>query len=82
MVLFNIKNILRINNEIKREDLYKFSDFPYFAIDKKNFLKKFDSGLTLFSAHHCWSTPSPCGNLSENLDVIKKRGYYFIIKDK
>ena len=40
VVLFNIKNILRINNEIKREDLYKFSDFPYFAIDKKNFLKK------------------------------------------
>ena len=83
VVLFNIKNILRINNEIKREDLYKFSDFPYFAIDKKKFSKKkFDSGLTLFSAHHCWSTPSPCGNLSENLDVIKKRGYYFIIKDK
>ena len=78
MVLFNIKNILRINNEIKREDLYKFSDFPYFAIDKKKFSKKkFDSGLTLFSAHHCWSTPSPCGNLSENLDVIKKRILFY-----
>ena len=83
VVLFNTKNILRINNEIMREDLYKFSNFPYFAIDKKKFSKKkFDSGLIVFSAHHCWSTPSPCGNISENLDVVKKRGYYFIIKNK
>ena len=83
VILFNTKNILRINNEFQRDDLYKFSDFPYFAIDKKKFSKKkFNSGLTVFSAHHCWSTPSPCGNLSEKLDVIKKKGYYFIIKNK
>ena len=81
LLLFNLKNVLRINKEFQREDLYKFSDFPYFAIDKKKFSeKKFESGLTIFSAHHCWSTPSPCGNLSEEIDVIKKRGYYFIIK--
>ena len=64
IVLFNLKNIDRIYKEFERGDLYKFTNFPFFAIEEKDFFsKKFNSGLTIFSAHHCWATPSPCGQL-------------------
>ena len=82
IVLFNFKNIDRIYKELERGDLYKFTNFPFFAIDEKDFSsKKFDSGLTIFSAHHCWATPSPCGHIGKEIKVLKKGDYYFIIQD-
>lgn len=81
-ILFNVKNINRINKEFERGDMYKFDNFPFFAIEKKEFSpKKFNSGLTLFSAHHCWATPSPCGQIGEEINVVKKRGYYLIYQN-
>ena len=81
-VLFNLKNISRINNEFERGDLYKFSNFPFYSIENKKFSKiKFNSGLTLFSAHHCWATPSPCGQIGDDINVIKRKGYYFIYQN-
>ena len=81
-ILFNVKNINRINKEFERGDMYKFDNFPFFAIEKKEFSpKKFNSGLTLFSAHHCWATPSPCGQVGEEINVVKKRGYYLIYQN-
>ena len=38
-ILFNIKNINRINKEFERGDMYKFDNFPFFSIEKKIFLK-------------------------------------------
>ena len=77
--LVDIKNIIRINNEFQRNDHYKFNDFPFFAIREKDFTKKkFESGLTIYSAHHCWDTPSPCGGFGDNLITYYKNGYYFI----
>ena len=44
--IFNFKNISRIENEFKRTDLYKFENFPFFAIPEKNlFLKLSQLGL-------------------------------------
>ena len=81
-VLFNLKNISRINNEFERGDLYKFSNFPFYSIENKKFSKiNFNSGLTLFSAHHCWATPSPCGQIGDDINVIKRKGYYFIYQN-
>ncbi len=83
IVLFNLKNIDRIYKEFKRGDLYKFTNFPFFAVDEKEFSsKKFNSGLTIFSAHHCWATPSPCGHINKKTKVLKKGDYYFIIQNK
>lgn len=82
VIIFNIKNFNRISNEFKRNDIFKFSNFPFFAIKNAEFTKtKFDSGLTVYtqSNGHCWNTPSPCGQ-AKNVD--KKRGYYFIQRMK
>ena len=37
LLIVNIKNFNRINNEIDRDDIYSFKDFPFFSIDKKKF---------------------------------------------
>ena len=83
IIVFNIKNITRVNNEFKREDHYKFTNFPFYAIKDKDY-KKYDtdSGLTIYSAHHCWAVPTPCGNINEKIHVNKKNNYYFISKRK
>lgn len=81
--LFNIKNFSRINKEFERGDLYKFRNFPFYSVEEKKYSqKKFNSGLIIYAAHHCWATPSPCGHLSDELKVLKKKGYFFISKFK
>jgi len=83
ILIVNIKNFIRINNEIERNDIYNFKNFPFFAIHEKEYTeKKFKTGLTIYSAHHCWSTPTPCGNVSDDLTVYKKKGYHFIQRSK
>ena len=83
IVIFNLKNINRIDKEFKRTDLYKFDNFPFFAIPEKKFIsEKFPSGLIIYrTSGHCWNTPTPCiGNLSGKINVKKNNGYYFIYR--
>ena len=84
LISFNLKNFLRINNEFERTDLYKFNNFPFFAIpEKKVISEKTESGLIIYKTNgHCWNTPSPCtiGFKKFELNVRKKNGYYFIYK--
>ena len=81
IIIFNIKNLSRIEKELNRDDFFKYTDFPYFKIKEKKYkIKKFDSGLTIYSAHHCWSTPTPCGHVDEKIFVTKRNGYFFINK--
>ena len=81
IILFNTKNIVRINNEFNRTDIYKYDNFPYFAVEEKKFTsEKLDSGLELFRTKgHCWNTPSPCVAHEDKLEVKKVYGYYFFI---
>ena len=83
VIIFNIKNINRINNEFQRADLYKFDNFPFFAIKEKEFIsEKSSSGLIFYrTTGHCWNTPSPCvAHLSGKLQVKKDNGYYFFYR--
>tara|TARA_B110000211_G_scaffold233581_1_gene300240 strand:- start:56 stop:1741 length:1686 start_codon:yes stop_codon:yes gene_type:complete len=83
VIVFNIKNFNRINNEFKRNDIFKFSNFPFFVIKNQEFSKtKFDSGLTIYTQNngHCWGIPSPCGG--KGIITDKKSGYYFIQRIK
>ncbi|WP_435090555.1 hypothetical protein ACIJYE_00935 [Candidatus Pelagibacter bacterium nBUS_30] len=83
VVVFNFKNIDRIINEFSRDDIFKFSNFPFYAIKEKDYKAyDFNSNLTIYSAHHCWATPSPCGHVDEKIVVTKKNGYFFINKLK
>ena len=77
-VIFNFKNIVRINNEFQRTDLYRFNNFPYYAIPEKKFIsQKSSSGLTFYrTSGHCWNTPTPCtGSLKSKIGVKKINGY-------
>jgi hypothetical protein len=83
IVIFNFKNISRIDKELERADLYKFDNFPFFAIPEKKFIsEKSSSGLTIYRTKgHCWNTPTPCiGNLSSKINVKKRNGYYFLYR--
>ena len=77
-IVFNLKNISRINKELKRDDHYKFANFPFFAIKEKKYETYSNQILPLYSAHHCWATPSPCGQVSQKINVYKKANYFFI----
>ena len=79
LAIVDFKNIIRINNEINRNDHYSFKNFPFFSIREKEYKENnYESGLTIYSAHHCWDTPTPCGNVSEKITVYNKNGYFFI----
>jgi len=83
IVIFNFKNINRINKEFQRTDLYRFDNFPYYAIPEKKFItENTSSGLTFYrTTGHCWNTPTPCtGSLKSKIGVEKINGYYFLIK--
>ncbi len=81
VILFNVKNFIRITDEFERGDSYRYSNFPFFSVVEKEYTyKKFNSGLTIYAAHHCWATPTPCGHLSEKIKVSKKSGYFIIRK--
>ncbi len=80
--LFNLKNLHRISQEFQRDDLYKFSNFPFFAIEDKEFKILKYNDINLYSAHHCWATPSPCGNISNEINVFKKGNYFFLFRDR
>jgi hypothetical protein len=82
IIIFNTKNFTRINSEFNRSDLYKFDNFPFFAIKDKNFIReKFDTGLVLYRTDgHCWNTPSPCAAHKTSVNLRKINGYYFFYR--
>ena len=83
IIIFNFKNINRIQKEFNRSDLYKYDNFPFFAIPEKKFVfNKYPSGLTIYSTKgHCWNTPSPCSEGAVNKIKVKKNNrYYFLYK--
>ena len=81
ILVLNLKNINRIVDEFDRSD--KNVNFPFYFIKNKKFISyEFENGLNLYSAHHCWATPTPCGQISENVIVLKRNGYFFIQSNK
>ena len=84
IIIFNLKNFDRINKEFNRSDIFKFSNFPFYAIKNKEFTKtKLESGLDIYTQNsgHCWAIPSPCGGIN-NIVSDKKNAYYFIKRIK
>ena len=84
VILFNLKNFTRINDEFERTDHYGFNNFPFFSILEKEYdFEKTASGLVIYkTTGHCWNTPSPCVQSLEklSLNTRKKNGYYFIYR--
>ena len=84
LVIFNIKNILRINSEFKRVDRYQYKDFPFFYVEKVDFTIKNIRNDILFyvpNDNNCWATNFPCIEDYDNIDV-KKIGIFTIFFKK
>ncbi len=84
IVIFNVKNFTRINNEFKRIDHYQYLNFPFFAIPKKDYIfETTNSGLKIYKTKgHCWNVPSPCVMSMEELSLKtgKLNGFHFIMR--
>ena len=76
--VFLIKNVIRINSEFNRNDMYKFTNFPFFSVpDNLTFKKNYvDDVVTVYMAidNNCWYSPSPCP-YSPSLRAKKKFGF-------
>ena len=83
--IFLVKNIQRINNELKLsiEDHHNFKNFPFYWIKNVN-SKEIDIGghKVYLVEGVCWNTKSTCVRSVNNLDIIKKNNYIFYSKKK
>jgi hypothetical protein len=83
--LFLIKNGLRINNEFKRNDNFKYENFPFFSIPHVNynkFILKDNVHVYESIDNNCWSINTPCTTSINNLKAKKKYGYTIFYRNK
>ena len=80
LIIFNLKNILRIHSEFNRTDRYQFKDFPFFYVEKVEFtlfeINK-ENIVNLPINNSCWSVSFPCveeyrGLEAEDFFIFKK----------
>jgi hypothetical protein len=72
LIVFNLKNILRIHSEFNRTDRYQFKDFPFFYIEKVEFtqFKINETTIVNFPINNfCWSVSFPCVEEYNKLQV-------------
>ncbi len=84
LLFFSSKNVLRINKEFHRSDIYKFSNFPYFSVPKVKYKKVLlNNDIYVFQPFEssCWDTPSPCP-YTENVLAMRKMNYTIFYKKK
>ncbi len=72
---FNLRNIVRVIDEFKRNDNYKYTNFPFYHIDNVSYSEiSLDAGIKVFMVkNHCWATPSPC--VTQNIKAKKIYNY-------
>ncbi len=72
IIIFNLKNIVRINYEFGREDQYKFTNFPLFFVKEKKYksLKLDNKQYLNITEGYCWATPTPCSNTEIKARII------------
>lgn len=83
LIIFFTKNIIRIYSEFKRNDEYKFVNFPYFYIPKVESKKiVLNSKVTIYEAinNNCWNINPPCTTNANKLKVKKYRSYIIFFK--
>ena len=78
IISLNIRNVIRINYEFNRDDIFVYKNFPFFYIKDVEYEKKNiqdDVVIYIVKKEMCWATPTPC--LSSNINVKKINGYNF-----
>ena len=82
-LIFNVKNLIRIENEFKRVDSYKFTNFPFYYSESEKFKKLVtSSGHILYNSdgtvgNYCWALPTPCGYIGNNIKSKELFSYIF-----
>ena len=84
MLIFNARNIVRINKEIKK---YNFDSFPFFYVPKGDSeLINLNENITVYipkNINSCWATKTPCVGGVGNLEVKNFFGFnVFLDKNK
>ena len=71
-IIFNLKNIIRLDSEFSRKDQYQFNNFPYFAVEDKKYknLKINNINYMYTTNGYCWATPTPCSNTPRKARII------------
>jgi len=86
LIIFNLKNIDRVNVAFKRVDFYKYDNFPFYkikVIEYKVLENNMDLKIYSSQGEQCWATPSPCvkyGSFSHTIKSIF--GYYLITPNR
>lgn len=83
LLIFNARNIIRVNKEMKQ---YNSDSFPFFYVPKVDFktinLSK-DINIYVPINEACWAIKTPCAGSSENLDIKEIFGFnVFLDKNK
>jgi len=85
IILFNVKNIIRINSEFKRTDMYEYKNFPFFHVEKVNFTSldiNNDTRIYIPKDNNCWATPFPCVEEYQDTDAKKIGPFKIFFKKK
>ena len=80
LLIFNLRNIKRINKEMK---IYSTESFPFFYIPKVDFNSvKLANNVNIHIPENnaCWAIKTPCAGGSEGLGAKKIFGYDVFIK--
>ena len=84
MLIFNARNIKRIDKEIK---VYNSSSFPFFYIPQGDAeLINLNEGINVYipkDIDACWATKTPCAGGFDGIEAKKKFGFnIFLNKHK
>ena len=85
IIIFNVKNISRINSEFKRTDMYEYKNFPFFHVEKVNFTSldiNNDIRIYIPKDNNCWATPFPCVEEYQDTDAKKIGPFKIFFKKK
>jgi len=84
LLIFNARNIIRINKEIK---VYNSDSFPFFYVPKGDSeLINLNENINVYIPKNidaCWATRTPCVGGTDHLDTNKIFGFnVFLNKNK
>ena len=75
MLIFNVRNIKRIDKELK---VYNSNSFPFFYIPRVDFKTiNTDKGINVYAPidEACWAIKTPCVGGIETIDIKKIFGF-------
>ena len=75
ILIFNLKNISRINKEFSYKAVNNFESFPLFYVEKIDYVESSINNQKIYIVKGmCWATPTPCLR-NTNKNIKSKFGY-------